>query len=174
MPSTRPSITNNPLPNHNFRKGTRINCLMTEEESIEDPSDLIYDLLECFMMTWEELIDRTSTTATGYDMWNEEVPKPKNYQTPTNRRRHFKPQSSYQIPTNKGRHFKSQENNQTLTNGGRHFEPQFSDSTSTNRGRHFKPQDTDPNDPTKIVHITKGETLQTPTFRDRKPSRSLE
>ena len=32
-PPTMPSITNNPLPNHNFRKGPRINCLMTEEEN---------------------------------------------------------------------------------------------------------------------------------------------
>ena len=63
-PPTRPSITNNPLPNHNFGKGPRINCLMTKEESKEDPSDLIYDLPECFMMTSEELMDRTSTTTT--------------------------------------------------------------------------------------------------------------
>ena len=48
---TRPSITINPLPNHNFGKGPRINCLMIEKESKEDPSDLIYDLPECFMMT---------------------------------------------------------------------------------------------------------------------------
>ena len=47
---TRPSITINPLPNHNFGKGLRINCLMTEKESKEDPFDLIYDLPECFMM----------------------------------------------------------------------------------------------------------------------------
>ena len=59
---TRPSITNNPLPNHNFGKGSRINCLMTEEENKEDLSDLIYDLPECFMITWEELMDRTSMT----------------------------------------------------------------------------------------------------------------
>ena len=64
----RPSITNNPLPNHNFGKGLRVNCLMTEEENKEDPSNLIYDLLECFMMTWEELMNRTSTTTTGYDI----------------------------------------------------------------------------------------------------------
>ena len=32
VPPTRPSITNNPLPNHNFGKGPRINCLMTESE----------------------------------------------------------------------------------------------------------------------------------------------
>ena len=50
-PPTRPSITNNPLPNHNFGRGPRINCLMTEEESKEDPFELIYDLLEYFMMT---------------------------------------------------------------------------------------------------------------------------
>ena len=51
VPSTRPSITNNPLLNHNFGKGPRINCLMTEEDSKKDPSELIYDLPECFMMT---------------------------------------------------------------------------------------------------------------------------
>ena len=77
---------------------------MTEEENKEDPSDLIYDLLECFMMTWEELMDRTSTTTTGYDIWNE-IPKPKNNQTSTNRGRYFRPQSNL-IPINKGRHFK--------------------------------------------------------------------
>ena len=47
IPPTRPSITNNPLPNHNFGKGQMINCLMTEEDSKEDPFDLIYNLLEC-------------------------------------------------------------------------------------------------------------------------------
>ena len=47
---------------------------MTQEESKEDPSELIYDLPECFMMTWEELMDKTFTTTTGYDLWNEEVP----------------------------------------------------------------------------------------------------
>ena len=93
---TRPSITNNPLPNQNFGKGLMINCLMIEEENKEDPFDLIYDLPECFMMTWEELMDTTSTTTTGYDIWNE-VPEPENYL----------------ISTNKGRHFKPQENNQT-------------------------------------------------------------
>ena len=36
-PPTRPSITNNPLPNHNFGRGERINCLMIEEEGEEDP-----------------------------------------------------------------------------------------------------------------------------------------
>ena len=87
---TRPSITNNPLPDHNFGKGPRINYLMTEEENKEDPSDLIYDLPECFMMTWEELMDWTSTTTTGYDIWIE-IPKPENNQTSTNGGRHFKP-----------------------------------------------------------------------------------
>ena len=67
---TRHSITNNPLPNHNFGKGPRVNCLMIEEENKEDLSNLIYDLPECLMMTWEELMDRTSTTTTGYDIWN--------------------------------------------------------------------------------------------------------
>ena len=53
---TRPSIINNPLPNHNFGRGPKINYLITEEESKEDPSELIYDLLECFIMTWKELM----------------------------------------------------------------------------------------------------------------------
>ena len=80
---------------------------MTEEESKEDPSELIYDLPKCFMMTWEELMNRTSTTTTRYDIWNEEVLETKNYSTSTNRGRHFKPQSSYLTPINEGRHFKS-------------------------------------------------------------------
>ena len=46
--------------------------------------------------------------------------------------------------------------------------------TPKNGGRHFKPQDIDPYDPTKIAHITRGETLQTPTFRDWQPSGSFE
>ena len=50
-PPTRPNITNNPLPNHNFRRGPRINCSMTGEESKEDLFELIYDLPRCFMMT---------------------------------------------------------------------------------------------------------------------------
>ena len=64
---------------------------MIKEESKEDPSKLIYDLPECFMMTWEELKDRTSTTTTGYDIWNEEVPETKNYSTSTNKGTHFQP-----------------------------------------------------------------------------------
>ena len=138
-PPTRPSVSNNPLPNHNFGKGPRINFLMTKEENKEDSYKLIYDLPECFMMACEELIDRTSTTIVGYDIWNE-IPKQENNQTSTNGGRHFKPQENSQAPTNGGRHFKPQVNGQTLTNGG----------------RHFKPQATNPNDSTKIAHITKG------------------
>ena len=156
-PPTRPSVTNNPFPNHNFWKGPRINFLMTEEVIEENPFDLIYNLPECFMMTWKELMDRTSTTTTGYDIWNE-IPKPENNQT----------------STNGGRHFKPQVNNKTSTNGGRHFKPQENGQTPTNGRKHFKPQDTDPNYPTKIAHITRGETLQTPTFKDRQPSESFE
>ena len=33
---------------------------MTEEEGEKDPSELIYDLLKCFMMTWEELMGMIS------------------------------------------------------------------------------------------------------------------
>ena len=147
MPPTRPSITNNPLPNHNFGKGPRINCLMIEKESKEGPYELIYDLLECFMMRWEELMDRTSTTTTTYDIWNEEVPEPMNYQT----------------LTNGGRHFKPQVNNQTPTNGRRHFEPQFSNLTSINRGRHFKPPHLETNN---LVEAFNRSTQQTPAKED--------
>ena len=77
---------------------------MTEEENKEYPSDLIYDLPECFTMTWDELMDRTSITTTGYDIWNE-IPEPKNYQTSTNGGRHFEPQSNYPTSTNGRRHF---------------------------------------------------------------------
>ena len=65
-PPTRPRVTNNPLPNHNFGRRPRINCLMSKEEGEKDPSELIYDLPECFMMTWEELMGMTS--AAGYDI----------------------------------------------------------------------------------------------------------
>ena len=135
-PPTRPSITNNPLPNHNFGRRPRINSLMTKEESKEDPSDLIYDLPECFMMTSEELMDRTSTTTTWYDIWNEELPETKNYSTSTNMGRHFKPQSNNPAPINEGRHFEPQSNYSTSTNGGRHFNKQ----PNTYKWGHFKPQ----------------------------------
>ena len=55
VPPRRPNITNNPLPNHNFGRGPRINCLIPEEEGEEDPSNLIYDFPECFMLTWERV-----------------------------------------------------------------------------------------------------------------------
>ena len=119
---TKPSITNNPLPNHNFGKGPRINCLLTEEENKEDPSDLIYEVPECFTMTWEELMGRKSTTTTGYDVWNE-IPEPENNQISTNRGRHFEPQSNL-IPINGGRHFKPYVNSQTHISGGNHFKSQ--------------------------------------------------
>ena len=115
---------------------------MTEEKKKEDPSNLIYDLPECFMMTWEELMDRTSTITVGYDIWNE-ILEPENNQTSISGGRHFKPQENSQAPTRRGRHFKPQEDSQALINGG----------------RHFKPRDIDINDLTKIAHITRGETL---------------
>ena len=68
-----------------------------------------------------------------------------------------------------GRHFKPSSSNLIPTNGGIHFKPQSNNPIPTNGERHFKPQDTDLNDPTKITHITRGETLQTPTFGDRQP-----
>ena len=118
---TRPSITNNPLSNHNFWRGPMINCLMTKEEGEKDPSELICDLPEYFMMTWEELIGMTSTA--GYDIWSEDVTKTLNYSTSTNGGRYFKPQSNYPTSKNEGRHFKPQTNYQAPTYGRRHFEP---------------------------------------------------
>ena len=132
-------------------------------------------------MTWEELMDRISTTTTTrYDVWNE-IPKLENYPISTNGGRYFKPQEDNQISTNGGRHFKPQVNNQapingerhfkpqvnsqTPTDGGRHFKPQSNNPLPANGGRHFKPQDTNPNDLTKIAHITKG--VQTLTFCDQ-------
>ena len=47
------------------------------------PVCTIYDLPKCFMMTWEELMDRTSTTTVRYDIWNEKVLETKNYSTST-------------------------------------------------------------------------------------------
>ena len=103
-PPTRPSITNNPLPNHNFGRGLRINCLMIEQEGEENPSKLIYDILECFMMTWEELMGMTSTA--GYDIWSEDVTDTTNFSTSINGGRYLKPQTNYPTSTNWGRHFK--------------------------------------------------------------------
>ena len=74
---TRPSITNNPLPNHNFGRGSRINYLMTGEEGEKDPFKLIYDLPECFMMTWEKFMGMISTAV--YDIWNEVATETPNY-----------------------------------------------------------------------------------------------
>ena len=149
-PPTRPNITINPLPNHNFGRGPRINCLMSEEEGEEDPSELIYGLPECFMTTWEELMGMTSTA--GYDIWSEDTIEVLNYPTSTYRGRHFKPQSNYPTSMHGGRHFKPQSNDPTSMHEGRHFKTQSNDPTSTYEGRHFKP----------------------PTFRDRQPSRSPE
>ena len=106
--STRRSITNNPLPNHNFRRGPRINFLIIEEEGEKDPSELIYDLLECFMMTWEELMGMTSIA--GYDIWSEDATETLNYPTSTYGGRYFKPQPNYPISTYSRRHFKPQSN----------------------------------------------------------------
>ena len=66
---------------------------MTKEDNKEDSSDLIYDLPECFKMMREELMDRTSATVTGCDIWNE-VQEQENNQTSTNEGRHFKPQEN--------------------------------------------------------------------------------
>ena len=48
------------------------------------------------------IMDSTSTTTTKYDILNEEIPKPENYQIHTNGGKHFEPQSSYPTSTNGG------------------------------------------------------------------------
>ena len=50
---------------------------MTGEEGEKDPSKLIYDLPECFMMTWEKLMGMISTA--GYDIWSEVATETPNY-----------------------------------------------------------------------------------------------
>ena len=116
--------------------------MMTEKEGEKDPSELIYDLPECFMMTWEELIGMTSTARLWYMEWR--CYRNSNYPTSTNGGRHFKPQSNYPTSTNWGKHFKLQASYHAPTHGGRHFEPQPNNSTPTYKGRHFKPQLNDP------------------------------
>ena len=88
---------------------------MTKKEGEEDPSELIYDLLECFMMTWKEFMSMTSTA--GYDIWSEDTTETQNYPTSTFGGR-FKPQPNYPTSTNGGRHFKPQSNGPVSTYGG--------------------------------------------------------
>ena len=95
-PPTRPNITNNPLQNHNFGRGLRINCLISEEEGEEDLFELIYDLPKCFMMTWEELMGMMSTA--GYDIWSEDTAEILNYPISTYRGRHLNPNKITQHP----------------------------------------------------------------------------
>ena len=50
---------------------------MTGEEGEKDPFKLIYDLPECFMMTWEKFMGMISTAM--YDIWNEVATETPNY-----------------------------------------------------------------------------------------------
>ena len=129
---------------------------MTKEESEKDPSELVCDLLECFMMTWEELMGTTSTTR--YDIWSENVTKTLNYPTSTNGGKHFKPQASYQMPIYEGRHFEPQSNYLKSTYGG--------DTSNLKISIQMTQQ--------KLPTSQEGETLQTPAFGDRQPNRILE
>ena len=79
-PPIRPSITNNPLPNHNFGKEPRSNCLMSKWEGEEDPSKLIYDLPKCFIVTLEKLMGMTFAIA--YDIWSKYTTWGETLQTP--------------------------------------------------------------------------------------------
>jgi len=99
-PPTRPNITNNPLPNHSFGRGPRINCLISEEEGEKDPSELIYVLPKCFMMTWEVLMGMKFVA--GYDIWSEDITEIPNYLTSTYGGRHFKPHQMIQHPHIRG------------------------------------------------------------------------
>ena len=69
---------------------------MTEEEGEEDPSELIYDLPKCFMMTWEELMGMTSVV--GNDIGSEDATKTLNYPTSTYRGDTFNPNRMTQHP----------------------------------------------------------------------------
>ena len=82
--------------------------MILEEEGEEDLSELIYDILECFMMTWEELMGMTSTIE--YDIWSEDTSEVLNYPTSTYKGRHFKPHSDNPTSTYGRRHFKPQDN----------------------------------------------------------------
>ena len=77
---------------------------MSEEEKEEDPSKLIYDLSECFMMTREELMGMTS--AARYDIWSEDTIEIPSYPTSTYGGRHFNPQSNDPTSTYRAIHFK--------------------------------------------------------------------
>ena len=77
-----------------FKKSTQ--QTPTKEEGGKDPYELIYNLLKCFMMTWEELLGITSSV--GYEIWSEDVTKTLNYPTSIYRGRHFKPQQTTQHP----------------------------------------------------------------------------
>ena len=90
---------------------------MLEKETKGDPPKLIYDLPECFMMTWEELMGMTSIV--GYDIWSEDVTETTNYPTSTNGGRHFNKQPN----TYKWGHFKPQSNNPYLQKGGDTLNP---------------------------------------------------
>ena len=57
-------------------------------------------------MLYDDMGRMGRTSTTGYDIWSEDVPEIKNYLTPTNEGRHFKPQSNYPISINGERHFK--------------------------------------------------------------------
>ena len=62
---------------------------MSEEEGEEDSFELIYDLPECFMMTWEKLMGMMFTAR--YDIRSKDTTEIPNYPTSTYGGRHFKP-----------------------------------------------------------------------------------
>ena len=87
---TRPSITNNPFPNHNFGRGPKINCLMSEEKGEEDPSEwfMTYpSALWWLGKSWWVCMP----SAIGYDIWSEDATEAPNYPTSTYVGRHFQP-----------------------------------------------------------------------------------
>ena len=95
---------------------------------------MIYDLPECFMMTWEELMGTTSII--GYDIRSEDTAEIPNYTTSTYGGRHFQPQSD----------------NPTSTYGGRHFKPQSDNPIPIYRGSHFKLPHLETNNPVEALN----------------------
>ena len=109
---------------------------MTKEENEEDLSELIYDLFECFMMTWEELMGMTS--AVGYDIWREDVIETTNYPHPQMGGDTLNPNQTTQHPQMGGDisnpkqvikhlHTRGGTSNTHIIRGGRHFKPTFGD-----------------------------------------------
>ena len=71
-PPNRPSITNNPLPNHNNHRPL-INCIDDNSE-MQDPYILIHKIPYCNMLSWDSIMDDASFSKPKINIW--EATKP--------------------------------------------------------------------------------------------------